>query len=271
MNDSSKNPDKKYEEKLCNSFDNSCKISESLDEKKEILLEKTVKFKIIVKKIIWLIRYYNRRKKQISKLKENFRPNTQKYFACEYMSIHLFSFVKQGDLLLYCDQRRCKTTNGKYKNYKDNSRGIEILRKDKFPLRWYELKIKNELYFKYVPEKEEYTKNNISNVSSRMSGFTTQIINDKLKKVNYKCQLTGLSVEDGKLAADHWYPKEKGGSSDVDNCVILNKILNEKKNKHYPHIWFSKNILTNFLNISKESNMNMENIKNYLIEFIKEF
>ena len=230
-----------------------------------------LKFKMIVKKIIWINRYRNKRIEQLSDLKKNFKINTQKYFACEYMLLYPFTCVKQGDLLLYCDKRRCETTDGKYPNFKDNSRGIESLRKDKFPLRWFEIKINNELYFKYVPEMEIYKKSEIIDHSSRRSGFPRNIIDTKLKEVNYKCQLTGLSREDGKLAADHWYPKEKGGSSDANNCVILNKTLNEKKNKHYPHIWFSNSILKNFLNISKESNMDMENIKNYLIEFIKEF
>ncbi len=74
-----------------------------------------------------------------------------------------------------------------------------------------------------------------------------------MKEVNYKCELTGLPLENGKLAADHWYPKEKSGVSTEENCVIINKILNEKKNNHEPVTWFCRFLLTNFLNICKKN------------------
>ena len=56
----------------------------------------------------------------------------------------------------------------------------------------------------------------------------------------------------------------------LTNCVILNKILNEKKNTHLPEDWFCKHLLTNFLNICKRMGV-LDNIKTKLINFIQEF
>ena len=93
----------------------------------------------------------------------------------------------------------------------------------------------------------------------------------KTKNSNYKCELTGLPVTEGHLAADHWIPKESGGKSDPGNCVILNKLMNEKKNKHDPIDWFCKFLLTNFLNICKKTGMDLEIVKDKLINFIVKF
>ena len=206
-----------------------------------------------------------KRIQQITELQSNFRPNSQKYFACEYMLMHPCMYVNQGDLLLYCDQRRCETTNGKHPNFRDNSRGIESLRKDKFPLRFHEVRDSNGLRFVYVPELEEIQKDQIAHVSHKRSGFSQALIKKKMKEVNYKCELTGLPLENGKLAADHWYPKEKSGVSTEENCVIINKILNEKKNNHEPVTWFCRFLLTNFLNICKKTGLDINSaLKNSL-------
>jgi cellobiose phosphorylase len=65
-------------------------------------------------------------------------------------------------------------------------------------------------------------------------------------------------------------PKEKGGLSDSNNCIILNKILNEKKNKKMPIEWFCETLLTNFLNICKRVGI-LEECKQKMILFIQEF
>ena len=132
---------------------------------------KTMKFTELVKKIICINRIYKLKRQQLLELRKNFRVNTQKYFAIDYMLTQPFGFVNQGELLHYCDKRRNETTNGKHKCYRDNSRGIESLRKDKFPLRWIETTINGNLYFKYVPEKKLWNTEEIIKTSHRKSGL----------------------------------------------------------------------------------------------------
>ena len=96
------------------------------------------------------------------------------------------------------------------------------------------------------------------------------MIEEKLKVSNYKCCITGIPQDNGHLAADHFIPKEKGGLSVPENCIIINKILNEKKNKKMPIEWFCDTILTNFMNICKNVGI-LEECKKKLITFIEEF
>lgn len=196
----------------------------------------------------------------------------QKKYAVEYMKQHSKKMVKQGDLLKYCDERRCQDTAGKKPNFKDNSRGIEQLRKDVLPLSWIEKKINGELYFIYIPELKDLISDEIiNNTKHKNQGFPKEIIQSKSSECNFKCELTGLPVSEGHLAGDHWNPKEGGGISDPINCIIINKILNEKKNKHPPVEWFCKSLLTNFLTICNKTGMNMGDVKDKLITFIQEF
>lgn len=246
------------------------KVNEMKINKKQLKKIKN-KFKLFVKKVIFIIRYKKQRLKELRDLQSNFRPNTQKYFAVEYMIEYPFKFVNQGNLLAYCDERRYIVTDGKHKGYRDNSRGIESLRKDKFPLRWIEIKINKSLYFKYIPQKEEWEKNAIINHANKKGGFLKKDIKEKLKSCNYKCELTGLPMEEGKLAADHWNPKEKGGENTKKNCVIINKIINEKKNNTPPLEWFCNHLLNNFMKICRGAGMDIENVKNYLIKYINEW
>jgi len=69
----------------------------------------------------------------------------------------------------------------------------------------------------------------IENTKHRNDRFSKEIIKSKMDSSNYKCELSGLPVSEGHLAGDHWIPKEGGGESNIDNCIILNKILNEKR------------------------------------------
>jgi len=200
-----------------------------------------------------------------------FRKNTQIWFSIKYMLKYPFSFINQGNMLIYCDNMRDKETNGKHKGYRDNSRAIESLRKDKFPLCWIEIKKNNSLYIKYIPQKKQWEKNAIINYANKKSGFVRKDVKKMLKFHNYKCELTGLSIDEGKLAADHWNPKEKGGESTIKNCIIINKKINEKKNKTPPLEWFCNYLLNNFMNICKKTGMDIEHVKKYLIEYINEW
>jgi hypothetical protein len=65
-------------------------------------------------------------------------------------------------------------------------------------------------------------------------------------------------------------PKEKGGLSDETNCIIINKILNEKKNKKMPIEWFCETLLTNFMNICRSVGI-LKECKEKLIKFIEDF
>lgn len=209
----------------------------------------------------------------LNKLKNKYtREKTQKRYAIDYMLENAGKMVKQGDLLSYCDKRRNKDTKGAKPNFKDNSRGIELLRKDILPHCWLEKREKGELYFIYLPELKELVSNEIIKTSkNRSKKFSKKTIKELLKKSNFTCELTGLPMSEGKLAADHWRPKEKGSKSDKNNCVMLNKILNEKKNNKEPVNWFIKSFMTNFLNICKRTGMNIKNVKEQLINFILEF
>lgn len=232
-------------------------------------------FMNFVRKMLDVSRMENR-KKQLEGLQNKFSRlrkglHSQKYWACEYMKDRPCELINQGDLLLYCDKKRCEESKGEFKNYRDNSRGIESLRKDIMPLRWYEIKEKDGLYFAYIPELEELKIDEIATTAHKKEGFSKVVIKKKMKSASYKCELTGLPIEVGSLAADHWYPKEKGGESTEENCVILNKILNEKKNNHKPVDWFCRHLLTNFLNICRRARMNMDEVKSKLIGFIEEF
>jgi hypothetical protein len=232
-------------------------------------------FKNIVYKIIVVKRLYNilipHRIKHFDELEKRFKKGQKKY-AIEFMKNNPTTMIKQGDLLAYCDNRRNEDTNGKKPNFKDNSRAIEQLRKDILPNCWREKIINGELHFIYIPELRELVEEKIiNNTKHKNQGFSKEIITTKLNESKYTCELTGLPVSEGSLAGDHWIPKEGGGISDTKNCVIINKILNEKKNKHPPVEWLCKTILTNFLKICKKTGMNMNEVKLKLITFIQEF
>lgn len=243
---------------------------------KNDIVKKSKTFKEFVNKIITLkklyVKFKEHRIKVLTELKIKNKFKGQKSYALEYMIKYPTKMVKQGDLLYYCDKRRNEDTNGKNPNFKDNSRGIEKLRRDILPNCWKEKKINGELYFIYLPELKELVTNEIVNNSKyKKDEFSKEIIKAKLYNCNSKCELTGLPISEGHLAADHWIPKESGGKSISQNCVILNKILNEKKNNHNPVDWFCKTLLTNFLNLCKRSGMDLGNVKNKIINFIQEF
>ena len=192
-------------------------------------------------------------------------------YAFEYMKLHAGKFVKQGDLLLYCDKRRCEDTHGAKKNFKDNSRAIEILRKDKLPLRWTEVKKDGELWFKYTPWIKDIFADEIHEKHKyKVDSFTKPLIQERMTLAEFRCELTGIPVNTCKADADHFIPREKGGMSILENCVILASPINTSKNKKMPIEWFCESILTNFLNLSKRVGIEKE-AKEKLIQFIQEY
>lgn len=64
-----------------------------------------------------------------NKLKKHTKGQLKYVFEYLIMPSNLDKFVKQGDVLLYCDQRRYEDTNGLKHNFKDNSRQVEKMRK----------------------------------------------------------------------------------------------------------------------------------------------
>lgn len=188
-------------------------------------------------------------------------------YAFEFMKMNAGKFVSINNLQEYCGQRRKQETG---KVFSDSQRSFEILRKDKLPLEWEEIKIGNEKYVKYAPhKKEQHTQEIVDNHKHKADGFTKQIISAKMEQYGFKCALTGIPCSDGGLAADHFIPKEKGGKSEAGNCVILNKILNEKKNNMMPTEWFSKTLLTNFINVAVGAGLKKDSVKEQLIAFLQ--
>ena len=170
-------------------------------------------------------------------------------------------WVSVSEISNYCSDKRKKDIG---KCFGDPPRRFEKFRKDQTPGYWEEKKNgQNKLVKFKIPIGEEI-------IVSKDHGFSKDLQDRCLKESNYKCEITGLPFTEGKLACDHWYPKEKGGESDKKNCVILNKILNEKKNNHLPEDWFCNHLLKNFLNVCKRMG-NIENVKSKLIKFIEEF
>ena len=222
----------------------------------------------ILRKLVYYLLLQTKVKKIKNKTKKG-----QLYYVFEYLlkPEHLGRFVKQGDILVYCDKRRNEDTRGAQPNYKDNSRQVEKMRKDIYPLEWEEVYKNGELWFKYVPEKKRYVTDTIINIHKhKKDTFDRSVIREKMELCNYKCSITGIPQHNGDLAADHFIPKEKGGLSDSKNCVIINKLLNEKKNKKMPVEWFCESLLSNFMNICKDVNI-LDECKEKLIQFIRDF
>ena len=189
-------------------------------------------------------------------------------YAFEYLKLNLNKYVKIKDVNEYCNMKTKEKTGNPLG---DPSRSFEILRKEKLPLEWSEIIYKKIKYVKYTPhKKEQYCSKIIDNNKYKNNHFSKYIINEKLKLSNYMCSITGISHDNSSLAADHFTPKEKGGLSDFKNCIILNKILNEKKNNMQPIKWFCKTLLTNFLNICKNVGI-LEKCKIKMIKFIQDF
>ena len=215
----------------------------------------------ILKKIIHWKQLDNAEKKC------NIKRGANKY-AFEFMKLNANKFVKVKDVQEYCCKKIKELTN---ETLGDPPRAFEILRKDKLPLEWDEFKIKSTKYVKYAPDrKKDISEEIINNHKHKKDGFTKDIISTKMTECNYKCAITGIPNTDGGLAADHFIPKEKGGKSEIVNCVIINKVLNEKKNNKMPIEWFCESLLTNFMNICKNVGILAE-CKEKLIAFIQEF
>lgn len=177
----------------------------------------------------------------------------QLVYVMEYLQMNPCKFVKQGDVLLYCDKRRNEDTNGEKPNFKDNSRAIEQLRKDKAPLRWLEVTKNGELYFMYCKNLEtNYVNEIVTKHSLKKESFSKDVVLQTLKRANYKCQICGISANQVKLECDHWHPKEKCGESKLHNAVCLCCNCNPKKNASEPVEWFCKHFLNNFHLLARE-------------------
>jgi len=225
---------------------------------KIVLLQKRIR---ILYKIIYWKQIENAKKKCNIKRGANL-------YALEYLQLHSDKYVRIKDVQEYCNMRTKEKTGNPLG---DPPRAFEILRKDKLPLEWSEIQHKQNKYVKYTPQKKDKICNEIvEKQKHKQDSFSKDIIESKLKSSNYKCSITGIPQENGNLAADHFIPKEKGGLSDCNNCIIMNKILNEKKNNKMPIEWFCETLLTNFLNICKNVGI-LEECKHKIIKFIQDF
>lgn len=193
------------------------------------------------------------------------KQNSSRQYAFEYMKLNSGKFVNIKSLLEYCRKRNIE--NGGT-GYGDNSRYFEQLRRDKLPLQWIEVRKGREKWVKFCPNLRDHHEYNLRH-RHKEDSFAKETISERLKIANYRCELTGIPVQDCKTDADHWIPKEKGGESTLENCVILASPLNTSKNKHLPIEWFMKSILTNFVNLCKRVGI-WESAKEQLIEFIKQ-
>ena len=213
--------------------------------------------------------YIENNKKILEDYRERQKRHTANWFAFDYMSKYPGQYVLLKDVQEYCSNSY-KEINGEILG--DPPRSFEICRKNTLPLAWEEAKVSKYKLVRFNPSRVEKITDNIVNESKHKSdGFSKEMIDKRLKECNYTCELTGLPNTDGGLAADHFIPKEKGGQSVETNLIIINKILNEKKNNTQPVEWFCKSILTNFLNICKKTGLLNTETKQTLIEFIENF
>lgn len=199
--------------------------------------------------------------------KLNVRKNSSIYNAIQFLKryANLDKHVRVADVTSYASEKR-KEVHGEPLG--DPPRSFEMLRKNRLPGEWHHFQYKRSKYVKYVPYLKEVLGNRILD-EHKNDCFGERIISKKMEMANYRCQITGISSDNGKLAADHFIPKEKGGTSDEHNCVIMNKELNERKNNKSPVKWFCESILSNFLKLCKLTAV--ENYKQQLIKFIQEF
>ena len=189
-------------------------------------------------------------------------------YAFEYLKLNLNKYVRIKDVQEYCNMKNKEKTGNPLG---DPPRAFELLRKNKLPLEWHEIQYKRSKYVKYTPHiKENFCNKLIEESKYKNENFNKSIIEEKLKLSNYKCCITGISGDYSKLSADHFIPKEKGGLSNTNNCIIINKILNEQKNKKLPIDWFCETLLTNFLNICKNVGI-LKECKIKIIKFIENF
>ena len=187
-------------------------------------------------------------------------------YAFEYLKLNLNKYIKLKDVQDYCNIRTKENTGSPLG---DPSRAFEILRKEKLPLEWSEIQYKKNKYVKFTPQlKNKICMKIIENNKYKNDSFNKSIIKEKLRLCNYACSITCIPHENSFLSADHFIPKEKGGLSNYNNCIIINKILNEKKNKKLPIEWFCETILNNFLIICKNVGI-LEECK--LIKFINNY
>ena len=70
-------------------------------------------------------------------------------YAFEYLKLHSNKYVKLIDVQDYCNTRHKEETG---RPLGDPSRAFEILRKDKLPLEWSEIRYRRNKYIKYTPQ-----------------------------------------------------------------------------------------------------------------------
>ena len=230
------------------------------------------KWRELIRKVINTNKWENTKKyreTEIKKIKPK-KKNAEMSYALEFMienGPHKWLQVKE--IGKYIADRKFEDTK---KIVGDPPRQFELLRKNVLPLSWLEKRVGRSKWVCFCPEQKDWYTNEIINDSKhKKDEFSPEIKKSALENSNYKCEITGLPISEGKLACDHFKPKAGCGVSTSQNCVVLNKILNEKKNNHEPVDWFVRSLLTNFLNICKRTGMDLETVNAKLIDFIQEF
>jgi 5-methylcytosine-specific restriction endonuclease McrA len=207
----------------------------------------------------------------LMKIKDTLRQNSANWFAFEFQAKYPGHFVLCKDVQEYCSNR---TKEVKGEILGDPPRAFELCRKNVMPLDWDEQQVGRLKLVRYNPDKRHQVTNEIvEQTMHRNDCFSRELIKQCIEKAGYKCELTGLPVSEGALAADHFWPKEQGGESIEQNCVIINKILNEKKNNHDPIEWFCKSLLTNFMTLCRRvgGEEMLKTCKEKIITFVNEF
>ena len=219
------------------------------------------------RKIIFLKKIHHYRELEDGEIRSKTKNGANKY-AFEFMKKNLCKYVSLTQVQDYCNEENKRITG---QPLGDPPRAFEILRKNKLPNEWEEIKINNKKYVKFSPSiKYSIDVNIVRESLHKNNNFTQKIILEKLKSSNYTCEITELPDSESRLAADHFISKEKGGESIKNNCVIINKILNEKKNNKHPIEWFCDSFLKNFMNICKKCGI-LKECKTKFIKFIQEF
>lgn len=203
------------------------------------------------------------KEKELKQIFNKCSKNKQPYYFFEYLIkyINKDKYV-QSDVITYTNQRRFDDVK---KYYGDAPRGIKKLVNNTYGHIFEVISNKDPKTFKYLHPCERY------NNEEKNNNFNPKQKDKRIKECKGFCELTGIKLTKNTGNADHFWPKDRGGYGDDNNCVWLHKYLNNQKRNREPIEWFCNVFITNFLNICKRTGYDIQYIKEIMIMFIQDF